>query len=217
MDSIPRHRCLVYEGEQSRHLPVLATVICEQIREHYRCLYVHRPEMVAAMQSRLESKGLDVAERVRQGTLVLSSQQDHLKNGRFDADALLRQLDAALQQSLRAGHKGLWASGDMACEFGPARDFSQLLDYERRLDEFIEKNPEFVAVCQYHADTLPGEAMRQGLLTHPSVFINESLALINPHYLEPHHLGPHSSAGLAEQSPGVELTLNRLLQLEFAI
>lgn len=217
MDSVPRHRCLVYEGPQSRHLPVLAAVICEQIREHYRCLYVHRPEMVAAIHSCLEAKGLNLAEQLRQGALVLSSQQDHLNNGRFDADALLRQLDAALQQSLRAGYKGLWASGDMAWEFGPSRDFSQLLDYERRFDEFIQKNPEFVGVCQYHAGTLPGEAMRQGLLTHPSVFINESLALINPHYSEPHSAEPHSSAGQSEQSPEVEQTLNRLLQLEFAI
>jgi hypothetical protein len=43
----------------------------------------------------------------------------------------------------------------MTWEFGRARDFSRLLEYEWRLEEFFQKHPELEGICQYYADTLP--------------------------------------------------------------
>lgn len=216
MELVPRHHCLVYEGSPSRHLPVLAAAICEKLDQHYRCLYLNSPEMVAEMHGFLEAKGVDVLAQIRRGALVLSSELNHLNNDTFDMDAMLRGLEEALAQSLDSGYKGLWASGDMSWEFGPARNFSQLLDYEERLEQFFQKNPAIIGVCQYHAATLPREVMRQGLLAHPSVFINESMALLNPHYLESEAL-----TSAAEKDPGgeseLDSSLDRLLQLEFTI
>jgi MEDS: MEthanogen/methylotroph, DcmR Sensory domain len=82
------------------------------------------------------------------------------------------------------GYEGLWATGDMSWEFGPQKDFSKLLEYETRLEEFFREHPTISGICQYHADTLPREVLSQGLLTHPSIFINETLSRINPHYLQ---------------------------------
>jgi len=212
MEHVPRHHCLVYEGSPSRLIPVLAAAICEKLQQNYRCFYLNSPEMVSEMRSCLEAGGLDLAAETSGGALVLSSAQDHLESGRFDADAMLRGLEETLQQSLRDGYRGLWASGDMGWEFGPAREFSQLLEYERRLEKFFRKNPEIIGVCQYHADILPRKAMRQGFLAHPSVFINESLALLNPHYAE-----LHSQTRQTENSAEIDSSLERLLQLEFAI
>jgi hypothetical protein len=172
--------------------------------------------MVAGMRSCLAAKGLDVLEETRQGALVLTSELHHANGGQFDTDVMLHGLEEALKQALSSGYKGLWASGDMTWEFSPAKDFSQLLEYEWRLEEFIQKHPEFGGVCQYHADTLPREVMRQGLLSHPSVFINETLTLLNPHYLQ-----SKSLTSQPQKSPEVETivdsSLDRLLQLEFAI
>jgi MEDS: MEthanogen/methylotroph, DcmR Sensory domain len=212
MEQSPRHHCLVYEGAPSRHLPVLAPTICEKLRQNYRCLYLNSPTMVAGMRSYLAAEGLDVQEAVGVGALVLSSDQHLKSDGQFDTDTMLQKLGEALDQALADGHRGLWASGDMTWEFGPARNFSGLLEYERRLEEFFHANPELIGVCQYHADTLPRKAMRQGLLAHPSVFINQTMTLLNPHYIL-----PESTTRKAEKSPEVELSLSRLLQLEFAI
>ncbi len=212
MESVPRHRCLVYEGSPSRHLPVLAAAISQMLDRGCRCLYLNSPEMVAGMRSRLEAKGLNVAKETGRGALILTSEQNHLIDGRFDADAMMSGLDDALRQALDDGYKGLWATGDMSWEFGPARDFSQLLEYEWQLEEFFLTHPEIGGVCQYHADTLPREAMRHGLLAHPSIFVNETLSLLNPHYLHP---GAFTSP--PEKIPAVDSSLDRLLQLEFAI
>jgi hypothetical protein len=74
----------------------------------------------------------------------------------------------------------------MTWEFGPQKDFSKLLEYEWRLEEFFHNHPALGGVCMYHVDTLPKAALRQGLLAHPALFINQTLSRINPHYLPAH-------------------------------
>jgi hypothetical protein len=38
-------------------------------------------------------------------------------------------------------------------------------------------------VCQYHKDTLPRRALWQGLRSHRTTFINETISIVNPYYL----------------------------------
>lgn len=39
-------------------------------------------------------------------------------------------------------------------------------------------------ICQYHADTLPRGILHKALRTHRSVFVSETLSVINPHFLD---------------------------------
>ena len=48
----------------------------------------------------------------------------------------------------------------------------------------FQTHPALSGVCQYHADTLPREVLREGLLTHRSLFINETLSRLNPYFVE---------------------------------
>jgi hypothetical protein len=93
-------------------------------------------------------------------------------------------LNPCWDQAIKDDYKGMWASGDMTWEFGPAKDFSRLMEYEVGLEEMFQRRQELCGICQYHHDTLPLEAMRQGLLIHPTIVINETLKVINPHYLK---------------------------------
>ncbi len=83
------------------------------------------------------------------------------------------------------GYKGFWAAGDMTREFGHERNFTKLMEYEHRLEDLFGRRSELCGICQYHQDTLPPEVARQGLLAHRSVFINETLSRMNPHYVRP--------------------------------
>jgi len=139
--------------------------------------------MVAGMRSYLAAAGVDVTHEIEKGSLVLSSEQNHLVAGQFDIDMMMDTLAGALNQALKDGYAGLWASGDMTWEMGPDKDFSKLLEYEQRLEEFFHQHPEMGGICQYHADTLPFEAVRLGFQSHASVFINETLTLINPYFI----------------------------------
>ena len=182
MEPLPRHQCLIYDGAPSRQLPALAAVMCQKIDENYRCLYLNSPTMVAEMRSYLAARGRDVLEDAKRGRLVLSSERYNSSDGLFDVEAMMQGLEDTLQQALKDGCKGLWASGDIAWEFGQAGDFSRLLEYEWRLEEFFQKHPELEGICQYHVDTLPPEAVKQGRTAHPAVFVSETLSLVNAHY-----------------------------------
>jgi len=119
----------------------------------------------------------------------------------------MRSLEEALKEALHAGFAGLWATGDMTWEVGPDKDFSTLLEYEWRLEEFIRENPQMGGVCQYHIETMPRKFLRQGVVSHPSIFMNQTLSMINPVYR-------YSDSFACAQSGAPELDsfINRILE-----
>ena len=189
-----RHQCLVYDGAPSRHLAALARTIAARLALDFRCMCFDTPPMIAGMRSYLAAEGVDVASDIEQGRLVLTSDRSHLVDGvRFDLTRMTRALGEALDAALDDGFRGLWCTGDIAWEFGPERDFSSLLEYERRLDDYIDAHPNFGGVCQYHRDTLPSQAVEAGLLTRPRIFIDQTISLINPQFISRETLRPRAS------------------------
>lgn len=201
MDAVPRHQCLIYEGSPAKHLRALAATIVENLKKHKRCLYLNSPTMVAGMRSYLAAAGVDLAQETDRGALVLSSDESHLVDGEFDSERMLALLDDAASGALRDGFKGLWATGDMTWEFGNEKNFVKLLDYERGLEELFAMHASLSGVCQYHTDTLPIGIVEQGLHIHKSIFVNETLSRINPHFLSHEALAgrPAASAGELKQ------------------
>jgi hypothetical protein len=184
-------------------------MVQDKLKKNHRCLYLNSPVMVAGIRCYLAAIGVDIEHEVEKSSLVLSSDQQHLIGGRFDSNQMLHTLEEALNTALQDGYDGLWATGDMTWELGPQKDFSKLLEYEWRLEDFFQTHPALGGICQYHADTVPREALRQGLLSHPLIFVNETLSRLNPHYLRP---GSYSDR--AARTPEIEAAIDRLCQFE---
>ncbi len=201
MERKSRHQCLIYEGPPSQKLPVLAVMIRQKLNEGYRCLYLNSAPMVAGMRSYLAALDINVASEIAKARLVLSSEPTSSAGG-FDVDGMLFSLEDALNQALNDGYKGLWATGDMTWEFSPEQDFSRLMEYEWRLEELFRRRPELSGICQYHRDTLPDEVMRQGLQSHQTIFINETLSSLNPHNMR---------SGLTEEQKATNQELDEML------
>jgi hypothetical protein len=182
MEPKPRHECLIYDGSPWRNLHNIAEVMRQKLDENYRCFYLNNPPMTAGMRSYLAAAGVDVSREIAKSSLVLTSDRRHLVEGYFDVDLMMRTLEEALDQALTDGHEGLWVAGDMTWELGSHNDSGRLLEYEWRLEEFFRTNPRTSGICQYHRDTLPAEVIRQALAAHPTIFLNETLSLLNPHY-----------------------------------
>lgn len=208
MNAAPRHECLIYAGPPSRHLPALAAAAKTKLEDGYRCLYLNSPVMVAGMRSYLAASGLDVAYEVARASLVLSSDQSHLTGQCFDVARMMAKLEDAVNQALDDGYRGLWATGDMAWEFGSVPDFSKLIEYEWQLEEFFRRQPALSGICQYHSDSLPDTAMRQGVLMHPSIFVNETLSRLNPHYMR-----NDSLTSVLKNNPALELAVTQLCRM----
>lgn len=207
MSALPRHRCLIYQGSPSEQLPALARTLRSKLRSNHRCLYLNSPAMVAGLRSYLAAAGVDVIEEIQRGSLLLSSSQDHLADGRFDPDSMLAVLSNSVDEALRDGYDGLWATGDMAWEFGGEKNFPKLLDYECGLERLFRATPPLCGVCQYHADTLPHHALHTAIRSHAGVFVNETLSRMNPYYLAPETLEFFAPSLAPDQ---VEAMLRRL-------
>lgn len=168
--------------------------------------------MIAAMRPYLLAGGIDITQEVEKGRLILSSNPTHLTDGHFSIDRMLGMLEEGLNHALQDGYAGFWCTGDMTLEFGPERDFSKLLDYEWRLEEFLQLHPALSGICQYHADTLPNEVLRQGLLAHPSLYLNETLSRLNPYYVE-----RESFTAESYNNPALDKTIRELCMVPDAL
>lgn len=146
-------------------------------------MYINSPAMVAGLGSGLYAAGTDVEDELARGSLVLGSDNSHLVDGHFEVDRMIDTLETAVQTALADGYAGLFATGDMTWEFGPEKEFSKLLHYEWRLEQLFHKYAALSGICQYHRDLLPREAVREGLVSHASLFVNETISRLNPHYV----------------------------------
>lgn len=138
--------------------------------------------MVAGLRSYIAAMGVDVADEVAQGRLILSSESAVSGDGGFDIQAMLQMLEDSLDQALHEGYIGLWATGDMTFEFGSEKNFSKLMEYEYGLEKLFQRRSELKGICQYHTETLTQEGLRQSLRTHQVIFINETLSHVSPYY-----------------------------------
>jgi hypothetical protein len=195
---------MIYEGSPAKHLRGLAAAIVENLKNNKRCLYLNSPTMVAGIRSYLAAAGLDVALEVEKGALVLSSDEGHLVDGQFDSERMLALLDDAVDEALRDGFSGLWATGDMTWEFGNEKNFVKLLDYERGLEQLFERHVSLSGVCQYHTDTLPIGVVEQGLHVHKGIFVSDTLSRVNPYFL--------SHQALAGRPKTSETQLKQMIQ-----
>lgn len=181
MEPGPRHQCIIYAGVPLHQLSMLAAVMHRMMTNGYRCLYLNSPAMVASMKLRVAALGADVPMEVATGRLVFSS-ESACEEGRSKGDLMLQKLEDALDAALKDGFNGLWASGDMTWELGQDKNAEKLLEYEWKLEALFKKRKELYGICQYHYDTLPQQAVRNGLLMHRTVFLNETLFRLNPYY-----------------------------------
>jgi hypothetical protein len=154
----------------------------------------------------LFSAGLDVAREGTKGSIVRSSDQSHLGNGRFDGNRMLSVLGSAVDKALADGYAGLWATGDMTWELGSDKNFEKLMEYECGLEKLFRSHPALSGICQYHQDTLPDDTLHIALSRHPAVYINETLSRVNPFY------SPIEAAATQWSTPRLKEMLSHLHQ-----
>jgi hypothetical protein len=149
--------------------------------------------MIDPLRSYLSAIGVDVEKECGRTSLMISSEPKHLgRYGVFNPERMLRHVEQALDHALRNNFCGLFVLGDMTWEFGPRKNFSKLLEYEWRVERLFRERPQLTAICQYHVDTLPQEALRTGAIAHEMILVNEKLSVPNPNYIgsSTRHFGP---------------------------
>src|SRR5690349_19431599 len=113
MPSSKRHSCLIYDGSPAGHMSYLISLLVLRMKMRHRCMFLGSPSMVAGAFSALSLAHVDVVEEMKKGALILTSDRSYLKNGLFHPAMMLTMLEEAVDQALKEGYQGLWATGDM--------------------------------------------------------------------------------------------------------
>lgn len=181
---VSRHKCLVYDGAPADQLPVVVPLLMDGLHDNWRCLYLGSPDTVQMVDTALSAKGVDTNREKKRSALVLSSDRSHLRDGRFDPQAMVDGLSASIDQAVRDGYQGLCATGDMRWELGADENFDRLLEYEARLEQVFRDKP-LRGICQYHRGMVPARAVRDALVTHRTTYLGDRLNEENLFYIPP--------------------------------
>jgi signal transduction histidine kinase len=181
---VSRHKCLIYDGEPVEQLPVVVPLLLDGLQDNWRCLYLGSPESVQMVEAALATRGVDTHRERSRGSLVLSSDRGHLRDGRFEPETMVDQLSASIDEALSDGYQGLCATGDMRWELGTDENFDRLLEYEALL-ETVFREKALRGICQYHRAMVPAKAVRDALLTHRTAYLGDRLNEENLFYVPP--------------------------------
>jgi len=169
------HACLFYENRQEQ-FAIAAEYVKQGLARNERCLYVCDDCTVDEIEEALDRAGIDVArERERGALVILTTEQAHLNQGRFDVEAMLRMLSQAVEQALDAGFAGLRATGEMTWLLQGAPGSEHAIAYESQMNQFYP-TVRAMGLCQYNHARLPAEPLEGALRTHPHVIVDGDLA-----------------------------------------
>ena len=187
--------------------------------ERATCLLSDRldPATLAAYLGRHD---LSLDTLLADGTLALREARGvYFKEGRFDPDQPLALMTQFQEAALAAGCSARLI-GELCPEVGQIEGGRPLVEYERRVGEFLQEK-RLMAVCQYDAAAFDGATIMDVLSVHPVMMLRGEV-IHNPFFLASGGLsqGPADARALA-QILLIESLLpnlpNRLSMLRFVV
>lgn len=177
------HICLLYDSP-AEQLAVAVDYIADGLARNERCLYSVTTQAGLDEFSRaLTAAGIDAPAAVRERRLLLLTKDAaHLRPGYFDAEAMLHQLSALVEDALNDGYAGLRTCGDMSWLLDEAPGSEQIIDYEGLLNAFF-RSVRATGMCQYDATRIPEGLLHHALATHPSC-VADNRHRANPFFIE---------------------------------
>lgn len=202
------HICFYYDSPAEQWATVTA-YLRQGLRRRERCFYVTDSRKTDEVVAELARRRIDVDRERRRGSLVLlTTHEAHIKDGRFDAEAMLRLLNDAVEQALDDGYAGLCAAGEMTWMMLKAPGVHQAMAYEALMNEFYPNN-RATGLCLYDRSRFDGALLCDSLRTHPRI-ISASAGLVeNPFYEPPALFGSHHAHQLRFEHQLAQITASR--------
>ncbi len=172
--------CEVLSGFVSRGLELGEKIVC-----------VCGDRDAAALLEGLRARGCAPERMIAEGRVeLLTPAQAYLEAGRFQPDATVALLADKYSQALQDGFVGLRVSGG-AGEQGFGDWLDRVLEYECKLNEFIEQRPVTI-LCRYDRRKFDVEILLGVLRTHPVVAVGREV-FDNFYYYPPDELRADNS------------------------
>lgn len=179
------HYCGIYDAEEE-HAAVFAEFVRQGVERHEKILYLADLHSVEEVHGTLAATGIDTDSLVERGQLSIQTASDvYLKGGAFDPDEMiLGVLAPAVSSALADGYSAVRATGEMTWVLGGDRGAERVIEYEARINDFIENTP-FLGICQYCRGRFDPELMTEVLHTHPMALVGTDGCDNRNHYFVP--------------------------------
>lgn len=174
------HCCLLFSSLEEQ-IDVSVPFLAIGLERNERSLFVGEAQSVERIRDGLKAAGIAVDAEIQKGRLVLSSERDYLDGDHFNPDKMLSFLQQTYESTIGEGFTALRATGDVAWEIGPSKDFRDIVYYETLLDVFF-LGKRMVGMCQYPRQKCPPETLTGILSTHKVAAIDSDLCS-NFHYV----------------------------------
>ena len=176
------HVCCIY-GNKEEKLSMLVEFMEIGLERNEKCLYVFDECSKEKLVERFKERGLEIDRLMDSGKFeFLTKRETYLKDGYFSPDKMFELLQDEQEKALDQGFSGLRATGEMTWFFTDTPGVEKLMEYESRLNEFIQ-GKETVILCQYNENKFSADKLLDVIHTHPKVVINDFM--YENHYYMP--------------------------------
>lgn len=176
-----RHVCAIFNSrEEARE--IMGEFIAEGCRRGQKNWSLNDPELAEDAVQHLRDQGIDVDGVTASGVCDLRTWNDtYLRKGHFCGEGMLELISRLTEDARQAGHKSVWAAGDMNWASQAPNDSLEVIKYEARLNELKDKFVDDVWVCYYDASLFNGRIISDIIRAHPAVLLGKRL-FENPFY-----------------------------------
>jgi hypothetical protein len=124
------------------------------LRRNERCVYIADENTVPHILAEFRWAGIDVEGATRRGALSVVTKHDtYLRQGIFEPDRMIADLDRDVGLALQNGFTGLRVSGEMSWALDLPSALSRLCNYEEDLRRRWPR--QLAGLCQYNETLFP--------------------------------------------------------------
>jgi len=177
------HICTIYE-DYDQQMTVMLPFMSQGLEAGQRCVWVSSPASAQRFEGALARIGGDLLTLQASGQLVIIDEIDfYIRDGLFRPDRTLTLGRTLLLEGQQQGYPAMRIAAEASWLPEYRVDVATWEGYELAVTQRIEMTP-VVAVCQYPARRLSGEAILAALRTHPIVIMGETVHR-NPFFSPP--------------------------------
>lgn len=138
------------------------------LRKSERCVYVADENTVPNILDELKWAGIDAGAMTARGALSVVTKHDaYLRNGIFEPDRMIADLDRDVSFALQSGFSGLRIAAEMSWALDLPSALVHLCDYEQKLCRHWPS--QLGGLCQYNETLFPADVVERIATCHCAV------------------------------------------------
>lgn len=130
------------------------------LQNHERCVYIAHENKLTDIQTEFKLAGVDIDAASATGALSIVSIHDtYLRNGVFEPERMIADLDRDVRFALQLGFTGLRVTGEMSWALDLPSALSRVCEYER---ELCRRWPaQLGGLCQYNESLFSADVVER--------------------------------------------------------